>query len=113
MSYKVKKQYARGAETFCESFKQLADAKKFMNEKLSEDASMSIKVIYRLYDAVDELIEEVDASNFDPASTSGDQGSQGAGKSAGFRPTPLNTAPRPAGMPHSWIKGEDDDKKDK
>ncbi len=112
MAYKVKKQYGRGPEIFCESFKQLADAKKYVDEKLAEEAAMSVNVVYKIYDAIDEIVEEFDSNTYKPAPSSSEQGSQSAGQSAGSRPTPLATAPRPPGMPQSW-RTDEDKKKDK
>lgn len=44
------------------------------------------------------------------------ESNQGKGQSSSFRPTPLNTTPRPPGSPHTWIKdngGTKDDEKNK
>jgi hypothetical protein len=113
MAYKVTRQYSRGPETTLQTFKTLEEAKAFAQEKLSADAGMGVKSLYRIYDVIDELLEELDSTNIASTATlessSGTAG--GAGKGANFRPSPLSTTARPRGMPQHWSK--DDDKKDK
>jgi hypothetical protein len=112
MHYKVTAQYAGARELpGGDQFRHLDAAKAFIVNKLKENAALKIKVIYRLYEW-DELLEEFDPAKIDLSALEEDsegEGSQGQGKGASFRPSPLNTSPRPAGMPHSSFK--DDDKK--
>jgi hypothetical protein len=113
MAYKVTRQYSRGPEATLQTFKTLEEAKAFAQEKLSADAAMNVKSLYRIYDVIDELLEELDSTNFNltSASESPSDTSGGAGKGANFRPSPLSTTARPRGAPQHWSK--DDDKKDK
>lgn len=110
--YKVGKQYGRGPETILdERFNNLSDVKAFVETKLADDAALNVKAIYRIYED-DEVHSEYDTSKvvITPASSQASQGSQGMGSGASFRPTPLNTAPRPAGTPQKWMVDEDEDK---
>ncbi len=110
MLYKVTKQYARGTDVPVAEFNDINDAKIFVFARLAEDAKLKVKVTYRLFEGI-EMLEEFSES---PASASGGV-SQTSGSSAGqkssFQPTPFNAAPRPPGMPHNWIK--DDEEKSK
>lgn len=112
MHYKVFIQYGRGSDLLSAQFKDLADAKLFIERKLVNDASQHSRVIYRLYD-MDVLIKEYDSAKepvqSDQAATQ--QGSQGKGSGASFRPTPFNTTPRPAGTPQKWIIDPDEEEK--
>lgn len=114
--YKITKQYTRGPEsTFAERFNQLLDAKAFVQTKLAEDATMNVKALYRIYED-DDVHSEYDQSKLETASSAketSDESAQGKGRSASFRPTPLNTTPRPAGTPAKWIKDSDEEEKDK
>lgn len=119
MQYQVTKQYERGGETPCGDFATLNEAHAFIRDQMIQDANMRTRIIYRIYESFD-MIEEYDprkgqipggesarSKQETPAASAG-----GQGKGASFRPTPLNTAPRPAGIPHSWIK-DDEEGKDK
>lgn len=113
--YKVTKQYGRGAEiNMGGRFNNLVEAKAFVDKHIMEDALMNVKVIYKIYE-FDELLSEYDSSKVNTAAarTSDEQGSQGKGSTASFRPTPLNTSPRPPGTPPKWIHDADEDKEDK
>jgi hypothetical protein len=97
-------------------FKNQADAEKLIQEKLREDIRFKVNATYGLYDW-DELLREfkqsdvvADATKSSDSAADNSSG-QGAGSRSSFSPTPFNTAPRPGGMPHSWIKDEDDKKK--
>ena len=112
MHYKVFTHYGRGSDLLCAQFKDLADAKLFIEQKLAYNANQQLKVIYRLYD-MDELIKEYDPVK-EPAQsgqTETQQGSQGKGSGAAFRPTPFNMTPRPAGTPQKWIIDPDEEEK--
>lgn len=107
MQYRVACYFGKGTDQPCAHFKLLSDAQLFIEKKLALDAAMKLSIIYRLYDLTD-LIKE-----YNPAQAQA-QGSQGKSSSATFRPTPFNTAPRPAGTPQRWlVDPEDDEKKDK
>lgn len=113
--FKVTKQYGRGSETaFDVRFNHFKDAKAFVEIKLLEDAAMNVRATYRVYE-YDEMHTEFDPAKIDIALLKSQhhaqesQGSQGKGSTASFRPTPLNTAPRPPGTPQKWSKEEDEE----
>lgn len=109
MRYKVTKQYARGAESQFAQFTEINEAKFFVEAKLQADAALNVKVIYRIFE-VTELVAEYDPSQ--PGTTSSQtSGTQGKSSEASFRPSPLNTTARPAGMTQNWKFDKDDDKK--
>lgn len=108
MSYRVTKQYARGSEINCETFKALSEARFYVEKHVVADAAMKVKVIYRIYEFQD-LHSEYDSSESD-FSGEQSQGSQGKSSGASFHPTPLASAPRPPGMPQNW-REEDEEKK--
>ncbi|MEO9204121.1 MAG: hypothetical protein ABI296_00220 [Gammaproteobacteria bacterium] len=114
MLYRVTKQYGRGTETPVAEFNDLEEAKLFINGKLLEDERVKVKATYRLFEGMD-LVNEFSESWL-KSSSSDDEGSAsgatGAGRSSGFQPTPFNTAPRPTGLPHNWVKDEDGKKED-
>ena len=110
MRYKVSKQYTRGTESYCAQFSDINDAKFFIQARLADDAALNVKVIYRIYEFT-ELMQEFDP-NKSGESASGGTGSQGKSSEASFRPTPLSSSPRPAGMPQNWrVEKDDEDKK--
>ena len=109
MLYKVTKQYARGTDAPMAEFNDINDAKIFIFARLAEDAKLKVKVTYRLFEGV-EMLEEFSESQASVSGVSQASGSS-AGQKSNFQPTPFNAAPRPAGMPHSWIK--DDEEKSK
>lgn len=112
MSYIVKKKFnPRGTESLAGTFKQLNEAKQFIQKKLEEDFQFKVNAIYCLYEGMD-LIEEFDQSKLVKSDEKAQSGGQQKGSGQSFSPTPFNTAPRPGGMPHSWLK-DGDDKKDK
>lgn len=112
MLYKVTKQYGRGAETIAESFNALSKAKEFMQNEAKKDAQMKIQSHYRIYE-FDEVVDELDSAKLDatPEYKKQEQQSGGAGKGAGFRPTPLGTSPKPKGSTHQQQDDEGDKKK--
>lgn len=107
MLYKVTKQYGRGTETRIAEFNDTNDAKKFIQEKLAEDARLKVKATYRLLEGMDVLEEFTESQVTDTSSSSSSSSSGGAGQRSSFQPTPFNATPRPPGMPHNWIKDED------
>lgn len=112
MQYKVTQQYQRGIEQLAKTFTRESDARAYIQEHATVNASMKIQVTYRLYD-FDDLLAEVDSSKLTSASTtsagSDAPGSTGKGSGANFRPTPLPMAPRPSGMPQNWRSDKDDE----
>ena len=118
MRYRVTKQFGRGSESPCAQFDDLNDAKLFVEIKLSSDASLNVKTIYKIYQGYD-MLEEFNpsesggAASSSTTTTSSSQGSGGKSSGATQRPTPFNTAPRPTGMPHKWLKDDDEDEKKK
>lgn len=113
MLFKVTKQYGRGAEIIAGSFSALSKAHEFMQHEAKKDAHMKIQALYRIYE-FDEVIDELDSMKLDATphhKQQEQQGGAGAGKSSGFRPTPLSVAPKPKGSVHH--SKEDDEEKDK
>lgn len=107
--YRVTKQYGRGVETLCNTFKSLVETKSFVETSLATDLTMGVKAIYRIYEGVD-LVEELNPENTN-LKTSQSSGSQGEVSSSSFRPTPFNTAPHPSGTPQKWVKDDNEEKK--
>lgn len=99
MLYQVKEKFSRGSETLIASFNRLNDAKLFIEKKLMTDMTMRVVTHYLLYEGMD-LLEE-----FAAGSESGASGGQSS--TAAFRPSPLQTSPRPSGMPPSSFKEEE------
>lgn len=112
--FKITQQYGRAPETTLnKKVNNFNEAKAAVDEMLIKDVSMNVQVTYRIYD-FDELKGEFDSSKIDISMLQGnekqDESSQGKGSTAGFRPSPLSTSPRPPGMPQNWKKDEDEDK---
>ena len=111
MTYKVTKQYTRGMETTSGYYAHLKEAQTFVRDGITNDALMKVKVVYRIYDAFD-LLEEHDSSKVEETHLQETSSGSGKGNAASFRPTPLNTTPRPPGTPPKWIiDAEEEDKK--
>lgn len=108
MRYKVNKQYPNAGEIHCAQFKDIADARFFIEKKLAEDTAMKIAVIYRLCE-FDEVLTEYDSTKT-TVSSAQSSSAQGTASTSGFRPTPFNTAPKPSGMPNKWNKDEEEEK---
>ena len=108
MKYRVTKKYTRGDEIFCAEFDDLIKAQGFVKESVEADVLLSVKVLYKIYDA-DKCLEEYDSTS--TGSTQNQDQSSTKGNVAGLRPTPYNLAPRPSGMPHNWMKDNDEDEK--
>ena len=109
----VTKRFGR-SETRVKDFSQQKEAEQFIQEKLQEDLRFKVMATYGLYEGADLLREftQSDAAIAPASASSTETGSaQGAGSRSSFSPTPFNTAPRPGGMPHNWVKDEDDKKK--
>lgn len=113
--YVVTKRFGR-AETRLSDFSKEQDAINFIYEKLREDIRFKVNATYGLYEGAD-ILKEFKQSDVpdNHSGSSGPTGSDtsaqgGAGRGTSFNPTPFNTAPRPAGLPHNWVKDEDDKK---
>jgi hypothetical protein len=115
MIYRVTKSYGRGPGTDVGSYGDVAQAKREIQKRLADDVLMKIKgVVYSLYEGFD-LLEQFDEKALESSSQGGSDDQSGGskpGSSQSFRPTPLNTAPRPPGSPPAWLKDEDDTKKE-
>lgn len=104
--YTIKRMYGeRGPETPIASCAEQNDAITLIKAKVADDAGMKLDITYRLYE-MGELMQEFNQKN--TATTSSVSGGQQ--QSNAFRPSPLQTAPRPSGMPASVFR---DEKKDK
>lgn len=113
MIYNVTKKYESGSEQPCERFEKLDQAKSYALECAEKDASVRVKVIYSIYE-FDEVVETVDSTKITirhDSKESDESSSSSKGQGAAFRPTPLETSPRPKGTAPRWI--HDDDKNDK
>lgn len=114
MRYQVFRQYERGTEEKLATFKEVSEARLYIDAKLPIDASMKVKVKYRIKDH-DMLIEEIgqEGATAVAATQSSDQGSQGMGSSSSARATPFSMAPRAPGTMPVWgaNQKEDDQKK--
>ena len=100
MRFKVTREYAKGGESQFAQFTDLNDAKFLIQAKLADDALLNVKVIYRIVEFGEAIME------FDPAKP-GASGGQGNTNEANFRPTPLSTVARPPGMPQNWRKDDE------
>lgn len=114
MTYRVTKQYGRGADIFCEEFKGLKDAQNYIAEKLDDDIKMNVAITYKISD-FDEVIKQYDAKNYAEianlkVSTKDETGSGGKDSGSRFQPTPFSTTAKPKGAPQNWVKDEEDDK---
>lgn len=111
MRFKVTKQYLRGSETQFAQFAEMNEAKFFVETKLEADAALNVKVIYRIFEFT-ELVAEFDPAHPNAGASQSSTDAQGKSSEASFRPTPLSTTARPAGMPQNWrVDNKDDDKK--
>lgn len=113
MNFQVSREYARGGESHFARFTERSDAEQFINMKRESDQLMKLKVIYRLYEGSRLLGSFGDdesslTGGFSGQQTAAATGGRGTGSS--FQPTPFNTAPRPGGVPHNWVKDKDDQK---
>ena len=107
--YRVTKRFARGAEAQIAEFRQEEEAKIFIHEKLQEDANFKINAVYCLYEGSD-LHQEFTQSDLAAKPSSSETTSGESSRGQRFSPTPMNTVPRPPGIPRSGFKDEEDDK---
>jgi len=110
LTYKVGAKYAKGPEKLIAKFDQVNEAKEYIQAKLEKDAALRVSITYLLYD-MGELMESFAQGDQGGASSSG--GGQSQASAQNFRPSPLQTAPRPPGVPPSSFKDEKDDSKSK
>lgn len=114
MIFKITKQFCAGGsreQPFSQS-KTLEAARAAVAENVESDAAMKIQAIYRIYE-FDDLMETIDSRDIQSTNKSAESasGSQGMQSGASFRPSPLQTSPRPKGtMPNSWVDPEDKNK---
>jgi hypothetical protein len=108
LPFKVTKKYARGpSEDDVALFKKQDDATDFIRMALTRNANgLKENINYLLYDS-GELLETFDANSAEASQG----GSQQKTSTQAFRPSPLQTAPRPSGMPPSSFKDVDDKNK--
>lgn len=109
--FAVVKRFGR-SESRLQNFSNEADAIRFIHEKIREDRQFKVIATYGLYEGAD-LIQEFTQSDVPEDSGTSDQGGGGQKRGSGqsFAPTPFNTAPRLPGVPHSWVKDDEDKKK--
>lgn len=114
MTYKITKQFGKGSEiTEHQTFKALADAKKYADQEAQNQADLKIQVTVRVYD-FDEECYTITAQEMNQIKKTEDTGSadkQGQNNASQFNPSPFDTSPKPKGMPAKWDKkSENDDK---
>jgi hypothetical protein len=113
LMYKVAAKYQKGPETVIAKFDKLEEAKDFIQDKLQDDISLKVMVIYQLYE-LGELVASYDQSHIQPVSgdaSAGGSGGQQQSSTQRFSPNPLQTNLRPTGMPPSSFVDDDDSKK--
>lgn len=87
------------------AFTDLNDAELFVEDKLTHTTAITTYYIFNNDVLITEMNQRIKRQ------TQSEQGSQGKAQAASFKPTPLATSPRPSGMPATWFKDEDEDKK--
>jgi hypothetical protein len=85
------------------SFTNLKDAELYIEDKLTHTKEITTYYIFDKEVLITQMNQRIKKQSIPDEST------QGKGQTASFRPTPLNTSPRPPGTPPMWIK---DDKED-
>lgn len=105
-AYKVAAQDLVNSPEPCANFIELKDARLFIEKKLPVDLAANKKITYRILKS-NQMLEKFDPAK-PPAAAKKEDASQGTVRGTankmGFRPTPFNTVPRPAGSPQGWIK---------
>lgn len=84
-------------------FTDLSDAELFVEDKLTHTTAITTYYIFDKDVLMTEMNQRIKKRSQQ------EEGSQGKGQSSSFRPTPLNTSPRPPGTPPNWVKDENDD----
>lgn len=113
MTFKVTKKYGHGKEIQVpQHFKNVAEAKSYIEKEIFEAQAHHTNIIFRIYD-FDELHSEYDSKHHKPQDAGdADTGSSGGkGNAQNFRPSPLTTSLRPAGMKNNWVDAKDEDEK--
>lgn len=87
------------------SFIDLSDAELFVEDKLTHTSAITTYFIFNNNELLTEMNQRIKKQ------AGSGEGAQGKGQAASFRPTPLNTTPRPPGTPPAWTKDEEEDKK--
>ena len=110
--YKVAAKYQKGPETIVAKFEKLEECKNFIKNKLLDDISLKVNVIYNLYE-LGELVGSFDQSSVSTGDAENSGGGQGQQQSSTqrFSPNPLQTNLRPGGIPPSSFVDDDDSKK--
>jgi hypothetical protein len=112
MTFKVIKRLGRTSTTL-KTFPDQQAAETYIRTQLSQDAGLKIDAIYGIYSSFDDEMPLKEFSQKDLSATELNDatGTAQRGSAQGFRPSPLQTAPRPAGLPVSGFKNEEDKSK--
>ncbi len=86
-------------------FSDLEDAELFAEDKLTQESELTTYYIFNKEILLSQLNQRIKTRAM------AEEGSQGKGQAASFRPTPLNTSPRPPGTPAKWMRDEKEDEK--
>lgn len=86
------------------AFIELNDAELFVEDKLTHTTAITTYFIFNHENLIIEINQRIKKQS------QVKDGAQGRTSTASFRPTPLNTTPRPPGTPPPWLKDEDEDK---
>lgn len=89
------------------AFTDLMDAELFIEDKLTQITELTTYYIFNNEILITQLNQRIKKRSI------AEEGNQGKGQAASFRPTPLNTSPRPPGTPPIWVRDEKEDKDDK
>jgi hypothetical protein len=109
--FRVTQKIGRSEIDLQQRFTKQVEAENFIKQKIAEVPSYSVKPSYCLYEGEDFIQEFTQNSVTDATSTTQNQSSSSQGKGQTFSPTPFNMAPRPGGVPHNWVKDEEEGKK--
>jgi hypothetical protein len=109
-SFKIIKEIAGTTEKSFAEFSNLNDAKLFIEAKLVADTKLDDNLKYIIFDN-NIFLEEWDQGAIGEIKKQ-TQDIQGKARAVSFRPTPLNTSPRPPGSPPPWVIDLDDEKDD-
>jgi hypothetical protein len=107
LTYKIAAKYQKGPEHVLAKFDKINEAKAYIQNKLQDDVSLKVNVIYNLYE-LGELIASFDQSAIDGSAGGGGGQQQSSGQR--FSPNPLQTNLRPPGTPQNWVDDETEKK---
>lgn len=111
--YKVTKRFGSGAEIQVGLFNQEREAKTFIQQKLEDDHRLQmLNTTYSMYEGVDK-IRDFAQNDRDISSAEEEASSQKKGSGQSFQPTPFQMGPRPAGIPRSGFKEDEEQDKEK